>query len=73
MIGGRRVFLLGLGRSIAAGALAIISARLVFCRRKNPGLAGAGGCPRCPLSEICLARAETSPQQDPKEGGSTRG
>ncbi len=57
----RRQFLEGAGRTIAAAALAALSARLIFCRRTGTQGMAAGPCPPCPWSDLCPARASAPP------------
>lgn len=61
----RRQFLEGAGRTIAAAALAALSARLILCRRTGVEGMAAGPCPPCPWSDLCPARS-TDPTRAPE-------
>lgn len=69
----RRRFISGIGRCMAGGALAAVSARLVLCRRNVPKDFSGIPCPPCPWWDLCPTRSSTPPRQGNTEGDETHG
>lgn len=69
----RRKLIFGIGRCIAGGAVAALSARLLLCRRGAQGDLVAGACPACPWWDLCPGRSSPSPPQNNSKGAEPNG